>query len=362
MSSSSDLLKKHRLHIDQIDRKILQLLSERGREVQAIGYIKQNQGKSFYVPEREALVLKNLLEINEGPLSEKAVVGIFREIMSASLALEAPLHIAYLGPEGTFSHLAATRKFGKSAIFHPQKKFREIFEEVVSGRVQYGIIPIENSTEGVVSQNLDLFMEYTLEISGEIQVEINHNLLGVEKKISLSQIQTVYSHSQALAQCRHWLEKHLPHAKLRAVESTSAAAKMASRDKKTAAIASAYAAQLYQLEIIRKNIEDQPNNFTRFLIIGKQKTNSTGHDKTTIMFSTRDQAGVLYRLLKPLADEKLNLTKIESRPLKKKAWEYVFFIDLDGHQKDVAVAKALRKVEKECSFFQILGSYPREVE
>ncbi len=285
--------------------------------------------------------------------------GIFREILSASLALEAPLKVAYLGPEGTYTHLAAIRKFGIATQLCPQTTPRQVFEEVVNSRVDYGIVPIENSTEGVVSHTLDLFMEFTLTICGEIQMEINHNLLSKAK--DLSQIKRVYAHPQGLAQCRNWLEEYLPKARLHPTDSNSKGAVIAAKDRHAAAIASDYAAKLYGLNILRKHIEDYANNFTRFLVIGKRATAPTGQDKTSIMFSTRDEPGVLFRLLRPLADHKINLTKIESRPLKKRAWEYVFFIDLDGHQDNPEIREVLGAMEKECSFFQILGSYPREV-
>ncbi len=358
-------MKKHpalgrlRKRIDRIDQQLLQLLSRRGLEVQEVGRIKRRSNAAFHVPEREAALLKGLQGKNKGPYSREAVEGIFREILSASLALEAPLTVAYLGPEATFTHLAAIKKFGVSTQFLPQTTLRNVFEEVANSRVDYGIVPIENSTEGVVSHTLDLFMEFTLHICGEVQLEISHNLMA--KGRDLKKIRRVYSHPHALGQCRLWLEQHLPWAQTQPVESTAKAAEIAAKQKGTAAVASAYAATLYGLNLLRRHIEDHPNNFTRFLVIGKRPTAPTGHDKTSIMFSTKDEPGVLFRLLKPLAQQRLNLSKIESRPLKKKAWEYVFFIDLDGHLQDKKVAKAIREMEKQCSYLQILGSYPREL-
>ena len=358
MAAKKKGLAKHRRKIDQIDEKILKLISERGKWVQAIGKIKKSDGALFHVPEREATLLSRLKGKNTGPYSNQAVEGMFREIISASLALEAPLHVAYLGPEATFTHLAAIRRFGISAQLRPQGSLRQVFEEVANHRVDYGIVPIENSTEGVVSHTLDLFMEFTLQITGEIQMEISHNLLAKQNR--LEKIKKVYSHPQALAQCRHWLEKHLPNAELKGVASTAKAAEMAAKEKGTAAIASAYAANIYGLLAVRKHIEDHPNNFTRFLVIGRHGPGATGHDKTSLMFSTRDEPGVLFKILKPLASSGINLTKIESRPLKKRAWEYVFFIDMDGHATDRKVARAIKQMEKVCSFVQILGSYPKE--
>ncbi len=355
----SPQLKKYRKQIDQTDLAILRLLNQRGRSAQAIGQIKRKAGSSFHVPEREINLLNNLRKQNPGPLNNQAIDAIYREIMSACLALEEPLTVAYLGPEATFTHLAAIRKFGISSQFLPQMTLRQVFEEVANARVDYGIVPIENSTEGVVTHTLDLFTEFTLHICGEIQVEVHHNILAKQK--NLKQVRMVYSHPHALAQCRQWLEQHLPHAKTEPVESTAKAAEIAAKKKTAAAIASSYAATLYGLSVLRKNIEDHPNNFTRFLVIGRKPTSPTGHDKTSIMFSVKDKPGVLFRLLQPLAMQKINLSKIESRPMKKKAWEYVFFIDLDGHIDDPHVARALEKMEKECSFLQILGSYPKEV-
>jgi chorismate mutase/prephenate dehydratase len=351
-------LSEHRKKIDEIDAQILKLLGRRGKEVQDIGKIKQKKGAVFHVPEREATLLKRLRRQNPGPYSDAAVEAVFREIMSASLALEAPLHVAFLGPEATFTHLAAIRRFGISAHFLPQGTLRQVFEEVANHRVDYGMVPIENSTEGVVTHTLDLFMEFTLQICGEIQIEISHNLLAKDGKIS--QIKRVFSHPHALAQCRNWLEKNLPHAKTQAVASTAKAAEMASKEKNSAAIASSYAANIYGLNVLRKHVEDHPNNFTRFLVIGHRTPAPTGHDKTSIMFSTKDEPGVLFKILKPLAESRINLTKIESRPLKKRTWEYVFFIDLDGHSDDRNVARALTQLAKVCSFVQILGSYPKE--
>jgi chorismate mutase/prephenate dehydratase len=353
-------LADHRRKIDQIDEKILKLLSDRGKWVQVIGKIKKSKGASFHVPEREAVLLSRLKGRNRGPYSNQALEAVFREILSASLALEAPLHVAYLGPEATFTHLAAIRRFGISAQFHPQDTLRQVFEEVANRRVDYGIVPIENSTEGVVSHTLDLFMEFTLQISGEIQMEISHNLLAKQNR--LEKIKKVYSHPHALAQCRNWLEEHLPHATLKPVASTARAAEMAANDKSSAAIANAYAANIYGLMALRKHIEDHPNNFTRFLVIGHHNPGPTGHDKTSIMFSAKDEPGVLFKILRPLASSSINLTKIESRPLKKKTWEYVFFIDMDGHAEDRKVARALKQMEKVCSFVQVLGSYPKEAE
>ncbi len=348
-----DLRKK----IDEIDQKIIQLISKRGTYVIEIGKIKKSLKSPFHVPEREEKILTRLKKANPGPYPPEAIETLFREIFSASLALENPLSLAFLGPEGTFTHQAAIKRFGLSANFVPQETIQKVFQEVACKRAHYGVVPIENSTEGVVSYTLDLFTEYPLRICGEIKIPIVHNLLSQEN--DLSQIEKIYSHPQALAQCRGWLDSHFPHVKIIETTSTAKAAKISTLEKRVAAIASEYAASHYHLNILARHLEDHSGNFTRFVIIGEQECGSTGNDKTSIMFSTKDQVGVLHRLLAPLAKEQINLTKIESRPLKGKAWEYIFFVDLDGHQEDPKVKHALKSMERFCSFLKILGSYPQ---
>ncbi len=346
--------------IDVIDRQILSLLSKRGRQVVKIGKIKQALQSAFHVPEREEKIFASLRALNLGPYSNEAIEIIFREILSASLALESPLKVAYLGPEATFTHLASIKRFGLSAKFFPQESIPDVFQAVELGHTDYGVVPIENSTEGIVSYTLDLFSDHPqIKICGEIKIPIVHNLLSREPK--LSSIRKIYSHSQALAQCRSWIESHLPEAKLIGVTSTAKAAEIVTREKNVAAIASEYAATHYHLKILQKHLEDHANNHTRFVVIGKQECQSTGKDKTSVMISTKDEPGILYQLLTPLAREKINLTKIESRPLKGRAWEYLFFVDLDGHQHDEKVSRALKAMEKYSSILRVLGSYPRGV-
>ncbi|MFO1519232.1 MAG: prephenate dehydratase [bacterium] len=346
-----------REEIDEIDRDLLQMLSERGKRVIEIGKIKKSLHAQFYVPEREEKIFERLKKLNRGPFGNDSIQTVFREILSASLALESPLKVAYFGPEGTFTHIAGIKRFGLSAQFAPMPSIQEVFQTVAAKNADYGIVPIENSTAGVVNFTLDLFVEYPLKICGEVKLAITHNLLSKAK--SLKGIKKIYSHFHAFPQCRLWLERHLAGVKTIEVASTAKAAEMAAHDKSSAAIASDYAATHYGLNILAKHIEDHPNNFTRFVVIGHQACGPTGHDKTSVMFSTKDEVGILYRLLTPVARAKINLTKIESRPLKGRAWEYIFFIDLDGHQEEPKVKKALQNMKKSCSFLKVLGSYPK---
>lgn len=346
-----------RKKIDQLDQQILRLLSERGRQVVEIGKIKRDQGTNFHVPERESKLLAALKKMNKGPYSNEAIETIYREILSASLALESPLKVAFLGPEATFTHIAGVKRFGLSAEFVPQPSLAKVFQEVSLGKANYGVVPIENSTEGIVSYTLDLFVEFPLKICGEIKLPIVHNLLSKAK--SLKEVKKVYSHPQALAQCRAWLDSHLPGVRTVEVASTAKAAEIASGEKGAAAIASEYAAGHYRLDILAKNIEDLSSNFTRFVVIGKNDCGATGNDKTSVMFSAKDEVGILHRLLSPIAKQKINLTKIESRPLKGRAWEYIFFVDMDGHRESPQVDKALQEMAKACAFIKILGSYPK---
>lgn len=352
-------LNELRKEIDAIDQQFLKLLSERGKRVVEIGETKRDLGMPFYVPEREGKVLDSLKQANQGPYPHQAIETIFREIMSASLALESPLKIAYLGPQATFTNLAAIRRFGLSAQFLPQTSIAQVFQEVSLKHVDYGVVPIENSTEGVVNHTLDLFVEHSVKICGEVTLPISHHLLSKEK--NLKKIKKVYSHPHALAQCRNWLDSYLPEVKTLEVSSTGKAAELVSQEPDCAAIASEYAATLYHLEILQKNIEDQLNNYTRFVVIGYQDCKPTGHDKTSFICSAKDEVGTLYQLLTPLAQSKINLTKIESRPLKGRAWEYFFFMDLDGHQQDEPIKKALQDMQKQASFLKILGSYPKSI-
>ncbi len=343
--------------IDSIDNRILDLLNERARLVMDVGRLKQSQSSEFYVPNREREIYARLTAANRGPFPSESIRSVFREIISASLALEAPMRVAFLGPKATFSHLAALQQFGLAAELVPQKSIPAVFEEVEKGRAQYGVVPVENSTEGVVSHTLDMFMESELKIGSEILLEISHYLLS--KTGRMEDIKKVYSHPQPLAQCRNWLEENLPHLPLVDVASTTMAAQIVSEDYSAAAIASEYAASIYDLKIVRERIEDQVNNFTRFLVIGKKLADKCGNDKTSLMFAVKDEPGILYRMLEPFASRGVNLCKIESRPMKKKAWEYIFFLDLIGHVSEPAVEAAVHELKGYCQFVKILGSYPR---
>ncbi len=343
--------------IDAIDLEILALLNRRAGLVIEVGKVKERDGQEFYVPEREQEVLRKLMERNTGPLPEQAIKNVFREIMSASLSLEKPLRVAFLGPVATFTHQACIQHFGLSAEFAPKKDIADVFDDVEKGRAVFGVVPIENSTEGVVSHTLDMFVRSNLRIYAEVMLEISLALLN--KSGRLSDIAKICSHPHAIAQCKDWVKGNLPNALVFDVSSTALAAQMAAEDPSTAAVASIAAASLYDLRVIEKNIEDSPNNFTRFLVIGKDVAKRTGRDKTSIMFAIKDAPGALYTMLKPFASRGINLTKIESRPLKTKAWEYVFFVDLDGHVSDEPVRGAIAELEESCSFLKTLGSYPK---
>jgi chorismate mutase/prephenate dehydratase len=343
--------------IDSIDSRIMGLLNERANFVKEVGRLKQSQSRDFHVPNREREIYDRLTAVNPGPFPNEALRSVFREIISASLALEAPMRVAFLGPKATFSHLATMQQFGLSAELVPQKSIPAVFEEVEKDRALYGVVPVENSTEGVVSHTLDMFMESDLKIRAELLLEVSHYLLSRTGR--MEDIKKVYSHPQPLAQCRNWLEENLPHIPVVDVASTTMAAQIVSEDYSAAAIASQYAASVYDLKVVRERIEDQVNNFTRFLIIGKKLADVSGDDKTSLMFAVKDEPGILYRMLEPFASRGVNLCKIESRPMKKKAWEYIFFLDLVGHISDPNVEAAVQELKGYCQFVKLLGSYPR---
>lgn len=349
-------LKKLRDRIDGIDEEILNLLNKRAKIVLDIANIKRKENSSFYSPEREKEIIKRLTSINKGPFPNDALKVIVREILSASLSLEEPLKVACLGPLATFTHLAAMRYFGTSASFLPVEDIKEVFEYVNSNNAGFGVVPIENSNEGVVSYTLDMFADYNLKVSGEIMLEISHNLLS--KHGDKSTVRKVYSHPQATAQCRRWLDANLTGIPVLETTSTAKAAELASREEDAAAIASEVAAKIYDLRFIERHIEDYKDNYTRFLIIGKEPSKRTGKDKTSIMFSIKDRPGALYNILEPFKKAKINLTKIESRPSRRKAWEYIFFVDMEGHTDDKKVKKAIDEVKEGCLYLKVLGSYP----
>jgi chorismate mutase/prephenate dehydratase len=352
MSELKDLRKK----IDDIDKNILGLLNKRAEIAVEIGKTKQSKHLRIHSPAREREVLTRLRENNPGPFPNEAVRLIYEEILSASLALQQPLQVAYLGPSATFTHLAASRQFGSSTEYLPESTIREVFESVTRGKAQYGVVPIENSTEGVVNYTLDMFIDSDLKIAFEIMLPITHNLLSKSGK--KSEMKKIYSHPQARAQCRNWLDRNYPGIPIVEELSTAAAAKRVSRDATSAAVASELAASVYKLKFIEKGIEDNKTNYTRFLVIARESPGKTGNDKTSIMCSVKDKPGALYLLLRPFARHKINLTKIESRPSRRKAWEYLFFVDMEGHLEDKGVKKAIKDLKKECLFLKVLGSYP----
>jgi len=343
--------------IDSLDDKLVELLNERARLVQEVGAIKAQLKQPFYVPERERQILERLQQANTGPFPTEALRPVFSEIISACLSLEHPLRVAFLGPEATFTHMAARTRFGLSARYVPAATVAGVFTEVEKGMADLGVVPIENSTEGVVNSTLDVLIDSELSITAEIATEVSHCLLT--RTGTLDGLQKVYSHPQALAQCRGWLSANLPNVAQIEVASTALAARLTRDDPVAAAVASELAGQLYDLKIARKKIEDEVRNVTRFLVVGREPPPPTGRDKTSILFSLKDAAGVLYKVLQPLADAGLNLSRIESRPSRKKLWDYVFFIDVDGHTGEMGVEAALRALEARCEFVKVLGSYPR---
>jgi len=352
-----DRLDELRAEIDAIDDRILELLNRRARAVIEVGRLKAERNLRYYVPEREVAILRRLTEANEGPFPDEALKAIYREIISASLALEKPLSVAFLGPKATFTHLACLKHFGESAEYVPQINVSAVFDAVERGLADFGVVPIENSSEGVVSNTLDMFVDHNLLICGEILLEVAHDLLSVTGV--LEHVRKVYSHPHAIAQCREWLERNLRGIPVYDVESTARAAELAADDPSAAAVAGEAAAKIYGLLPVRRRIQDNPNNHTRFIIVGKIAPERTGNDKTSILFSARDEVGALYLMLEPFAKNGVNLTKIESRPIKKKAWEYLFFLDMAGHVADPPVKAALDELRMRAQYLKILGSYPR---
>ncbi len=343
--------------IDQFDRQILDLLNKRAQVVLKIGELKNKNNMQVYDPSREERVFRRLEELNQGPFPNGAIRPVFREIMSASLSLERPMQVAYLGPKATFTHLACLQKFGLSANFLPVRSIEDVFLEVERDAANFGVVPVENSLEGIVNHTLDMFVDSDLNIWSEILVKISLCLLSKSSKIS--DITKIYSHRQAIAQARRWLRENVSNLEFIEVASTAEAAEEAASDPKAAAIASEMAAKLYNLNILKNGIEDSVNNFTRFLIISKGLCPRSGCDKTSIMFSIKDRLGALYTMLKPFSNYQVNLTKIESRPSKKKAWEYIFYIDVEGHMEDEKVKSAINELKEQCLYLKILGSYPQ---
>ena len=349
------MIKSLRNKIDSIDKRITELLNTRAMIILEVAKVKQKSGESIYSPAREAEVLKRIASQSKGPLDAKALEAIYREIMSASLALEKPLKIAYMGPEASFSHLAAVKRFGSQVTYLACESISDVFLEVERGSADYGVVPIENSIEGAVSHTLDVFVDSDLKICAQMILDVSHNLLANCPK---NKIKYVYSNPQVFGQCRIWMQENLPGVELVEVSSTTRAAQIAAKEKNSACIASLLAAKVYKLKIIASDIEDSPHNVTRFLVVGKNDVKETGHDKTSLLFSIKDKVGALYDMLLSFKKFNINLTKIESRPSKKRAWDYYFFVDLEGHEDNPRVKKAILDLEKKCKFLKVLGSYP----
>ena len=351
-------LEQLRERIDALDAELLRLLNERARCAVEVATVKRRQGgQAFYRPEREAGILRQVREQNTGPLPGDAVVRLFREVMSECLALEEPLVVAFLGPEGTFTDLATRKHFGQAATLQPLVSIDSVFREVESGRAHFGVVPIENSTEGVVTHTVDCFLESPLLICGEVILPVQHHLLSRCER--LDDVRLVMAHPQALAQCRQWLDRELPGVERRHASSNGLAAQNAAGVAGAAAIASDAAAERYGLQILAQNIEDRGDNTTRFLVIGRVEAGRTGHDRTSIMLSTANRPGSLFGLLKPIAEAGISLTRIESRPSRCVNWDYVFFLDFIGHRDDPEVAACLEALRGSADMLKILGSYPQ---
>ena len=350
----SDELKNFRVQIDSIDDELLKLFNQRAKLAQQIGHAKN--GSAVLRPEREAQVLKRMVDANTGPLSAQSVSTLFTEIMSHCRALEEPLAVAYLGPQGTFSEAAVIKRFGQACRGVSCASIDEVFRKVESGEANYGVVPVENSTEGAVGRTLDLLMQSPLRLCGEVLLAVHQCLLSQDK--DLSAIKRVYSHPQSLGQCQDWLNTHLPHAERVSVASNAEAASLASKEKHSAAIAGEQAAERFNVPVQVKNIQDDPRNTTRFLVIGNQDVAASGQDKTSLVMSALNRPGAVHELLVPLAKHGVSMSKLESRPARAGLWEYVFFVDIEGHQTDKKVAAALKELKEVAAFVKVLGSYP----
>lgn len=358
--NTKDPLADIRGQIDAIDRDLLRLISRRATLAGEVAAVKAANGdRRYYRPEREAEILRHIKEHNPGPLDGETIARLFREIMSACLALEQPLTVAFLGPEGTFTQAAAIKHFGHSVHTHPLDDISDIFREVEAGSCSYGVVPVENSTGGVVVHTSDAFMRSPLKIAGEVTLRIHHHLMS--RETDPANIRILYSHQQSLVQCRGWLDHNLPGVERIAVGSNGQAARMAAGEAGSAAIAGESAAAIHGLRILADHIEDKPGNTTRFLVIAKEDSPPSGRDKTSLLFACRNQAGGLCQLLTPLAEHRINMTRIESRPSRRGIWDYVFYVDILGHREEPLVGKALQQLEQEALYFKVLGSYPEAV-
>ncbi|KPJ62921.1 MAG: hypothetical protein AMS15_02310 [Planctomycetes bacterium DG_23] len=345
-----------RREINDLDKKMVELLNQRAALAGKIGEIKKSQGQGAYDPKREKEIYHHILSLNEGPLSKEALLNIYREVMSGMLVLEKEVKVAFLGPPGTFSHSAAKGKFGSSVEFTPARTIEDVFVLVTREKVDYGVVPIESSSGGGVVDTMDMFMDYDVKVTAEVLLPVHHNLLSRSPR---EEIKKIYSKPEALAQCREYLAANFPLAELISTASTTEAAQIASKEDGRAAIASAEAASLYEIPLLEAEIEDSPQNLTRFFVLGKQPSQPTGNDKTSIMFSIKDEVGALCEMLLPFKEHHINLTRIESRPSRRRPWDYNFFVDLEGHREDRRVKAALAELQTKCQYLQVLGSYPK---
>jgi chorismate mutase/prephenate dehydratase len=348
-------LPEHRKAIDQLDAQIVKLLNERTQHVLAIGEIKLAAGEEIYAPHRERVVFERVCGHNAGPMTNEQLRAIYREIMSSALALEKTMSIAYLGPEATFTHQAAIKRFGSSLKYASQKTIADVFTEVSKNRADYGVVPVENSTEGVVTHTLDMFVDSDLKIVSQIVLPVQQCLMSNSPR---AKIKKLYSHPQSLAQCRGWIQNNLPRVEIIETSSNARSAELAAQEKYSAALGGVLSAEKYGLKVLEQDIQDNAVNVTRFLVLGRQCSPPTGNDRTSLMISVADKSGALHSAIAAFRRFKINMTKIESRPSKRKAWEYFFFIDCAGHFQDAKVTKAIAELGKHCNFVKILGSYP----
>ncbi len=355
--STDPALTRLRDQIDAIDRQLVELVNQRAQFASEVGRVKQVTGTPVYRPEREAEVLRSVTALNRGPLTATALEPIFREIISACRAMERPVAVAFLGPAGTFSELAGIRQFGSAAQLVPCASIDEVFRCAESGRADYAVVPVENSTEGAVSRSLDLLLTTALTIVSEVSVPVQHQLLTLHG--TLEGVQRVFAHPQSLAQCLTWINQNVPALERVQAASNAEAARQASLDPAAAAVAGENAALTYGLQAVARQIQDDPQNRTRFLVLGQQECAPTGCDKTSLILSVTNRAGAVYHMLAPLARHAVSMTRFESRPARTGSWEYYFYVDLEGHARDPALAQALQELKQECAFFRCLGSYPR---
>lgn len=342
--------------IDAVDRELLAMLNRRAQLALDVGEVKKKYGAPIFRPERELQVIRKVQGANPGPLLGESVAAIWREIMSACRGLEKPLEVAFLGPVGTFSEQALYAHFGHEVTGVPCASIDEVFRAVEAGTVEYGVVPVENSTEGAVSRTLDLFLQTSLKISGEIALKVHHNLMASTP--DMKGVTVVRAHAQALAQCQNWLSANYPHLERQAVSSNAEAARLASEDPTAAAIAGESAANRYHLHIVRNHIQDDPHNRTRFAVIGRYETEPSGSDQTSLILSVPNKAGAVYQLLAPLAQNGVSMCRFESRPARSGAWEYYFYVDVEGHQHEPAVARAIDELRRNAAYLKVLGSYP----